>query len=68
MSDDRTYEQLVEALEEVARQLGSDAIGIEEATTLYERAEELHKAAAERLAAITARIDSLTDPEPNSGT
>jgi exodeoxyribonuclease VII small subunit len=67
MNDDRTYEQLVAALEEVAQQLASDTIGIEAATALYEQAEELHRAAADRLAAITKKIETLTDPGADSG-
>jgi exodeoxyribonuclease VII small subunit len=60
-----TYEELIEALEELTEQMASGAIGIEEATDLYERATLLHRAAADRLAAIEARIAHLT---PDSST
>lgn len=54
-----TYEQLVEALEELTRRMADGAIGIEEAVDLYERAGQLHAQAAERLARVQARIERL---------
>ncbi len=54
-----TYEQLVEALEELTRRMADGDIGIEEAVDLYERAGQLHAQAAERLAAVQARIERL---------
>ena len=58
-----TYEQLVEALEELTRRMADGAIGIEEAVDLYERAGQLHALAAERLASVQARIDRITNLE-----
>lgn len=58
-----TYEQLVEALEELTRRLADGAIGIEEAVDLYERAGQLHAQAAERLARVQARIERLAVQE-----
>lgn len=55
-----TYEQLLEALEELTARMADGAIGIEEAVELYERAGQLHAAAAERLARVQARIDNLS--------
>ena len=54
-----SYEQLVEALEELTRRMADGAIGIEEAVELYERAGQLHARAAERLARVQARIEGL---------
>ena len=54
-----TYEQLVEALEELTGRMADGAIGIEEAVELYERAGRLHALAAERLGRVQARIDAL---------
>lgn len=59
---DLTYEQLLEALEELTRRMADGDIGIEAAVDLYERAGQLHALAAERLAGIQARIEKLTDP------
>lgn len=55
-----TYEQLVEALEELTRRMADGAIGIEEVVELYERAGRLHALAAQRLARVRARIDALS--------
>lgn len=65
-----TYEQLVEALEELTRRMSDGAIGIEEAVDLYERAGQLHAQAAERLARVQARIERLAaaeGPPPGDG-
>ena len=62
MSDERTFEQLVEELEATIARMAGGNLGIEEVTDLYERAGRLHAQAAERLAAISARIEKLTDP------
>ena len=59
-----TYEQLVEALEELTGRMADGAIGIEAAVELYERAGHLHALAAERLARVQARIDNLAADEP----
>ena len=58
-----TYEQLVEALEELTRRMADGAIGIEEAVELYERAGQLHALAAERLARVQERVDRLAADE-----
>lgn len=58
-----TYEELVEALEELTRRMADGAIGIEEVVELYERAGRLHALAAERLARVQARIDALAAGE-----
>jgi len=62
--DALTYEQLVEELERITARMASGDIGIEAAADLYERAGELHAAAAESLARVQARIDKLA-PDPN---
>jgi exodeoxyribonuclease VII small subunit len=63
MADDATftYEQLVERLEAITRQMAAGDIGIEEAAGLYEEAGRLHALAAERLAKVQQRIDALGD-------
>jgi exodeoxyribonuclease VII small subunit len=61
-----SYEELVEALEELTRRMADGAIGIEEVVELYERAGRLHALAAERLARVQARIDALA-PEEGAG-
>jgi exodeoxyribonuclease VII small subunit len=56
------FEDLVEALEQVAGRLANGELGIEAAVELYEQAELLHELARERLASVQARIDRLTPP------
>ena len=60
--DAMTFEQLLDALEQLTRQMASGAIGIEEAAALYERAGVLHAAATERLERVQRRIDDLRPP------
>jgi len=57
--DELTFEQLLASLEQLTERMATGDIGIEEAAALYERAGELHAAAAARLAAVQARIDKL---------
>ena len=65
MSDaEQTFEQLVDELEATIARMAGGNLGIEEVTDLYERAGRLHAQAAERLAAISARIEKLTTPDP----
>jgi exodeoxyribonuclease VII small subunit len=59
-----TYEQLVERLEAITRQMAAGDIGIEEAADLYEEAGRLHALAAERLARVQERIDKLGGDNP----
>lgn len=67
MSDDiRTFEELVDELEATIARMAGGNLGIEEVTDLYERAGRLHAEAAERLAAISARIERLTGPATSS--
>ncbi|HEX2064813.1 MAG TPA: exodeoxyribonuclease VII small subunit [Acidimicrobiales bacterium] len=58
-----TYEQLVEALEQLTQRLADGDVGIEEAVELYERAGHLHALAAERLARVQERVDRLAAEE-----
>jgi exodeoxyribonuclease VII small subunit len=58
----KTFEQLLDALEELTRRMASGGIGIEEAAALYEEAGALHAAAAERLERVQRRIDELRPP------
>jgi exodeoxyribonuclease VII small subunit len=59
----RTFEQLVEALEQLTEQMAAGDIGIEEAADLYERAQLLHALATERLQRVQERIEKLTPGE-----
>jgi exodeoxyribonuclease VII small subunit len=61
-----TYEQLVEALESLTARMAAGDIGIEEVADLYERAGELHAAAAARLARVRERIDGMAADEPEA--
>ncbi len=59
-----SFEQILEELESVTRQIESRDIGIESATDLYERAGLLHAAASQRLASVEARIKAIDDARP----
>lgn len=61
--DGLTFEQLVEALEQLTERMAAGDIGIEEAADLYERAQLLHGLAAERLQRVQERIEKLTPGE-----
>lgn len=60
----RTFEELMEELETITEKLAAGDLGIEAAADLYERAEKLHDQAAERLAAVRARVERLAEPAP----
>lgn len=60
--DTMSFESLVQELENVAQAMDNANIGIEEATSMYARASALHTAARERLAEVTARVESLRGP------
>jgi exodeoxyribonuclease VII small subunit len=57
--DAMTYEQLVEALEEITAKMAAGDIGIEKVADLYERAGQLHGVAASRLERVRERIEGL---------
>ncbi len=61
------FEDLLDRLEATIAQMASGNLGIEEVTDLYERAGRLHRLAAERLAAVSERIDRLTGSDPATG-
>ena len=58
-----SYEELVDALEQLTQRMADGAIGIEEAVDLYERAGRLHALASERLARVQERIERLAPEE-----
>ena len=58
-----SYEQLVEALEQLTRRMADGHIGIEEAVELYERAGRLYAAASDRLERVQRRIDALAEEQ-----
>jgi exodeoxyribonuclease VII small subunit len=55
----RTFEELVDELERVARAMDAPDLGIEQAADLYERAGALHRAASDRLSQVQARLERL---------
>ncbi len=55
----RSFESLVTELEDVARRMDSNELGIEEAAELYARASSLHHAASERLERVAQRVQDL---------
>ena len=61
LDDERSmsYEQLVEALEQLTQRMADGEIGIEKAVELYEQAGRLHALASERLARVQERIERL---------
>jgi exodeoxyribonuclease VII small subunit len=59
-----TFEQLLAELEAVTDRLAGGELGIEEAVGLYERAEQLHAAAAARLEEVRERVERLRTPPP----
>ncbi len=63
MTEELTYEQIVEKLEAVTAQLSSGDKGIEAATDLYEEAQRLHAAASARLDQVKQRLEALTPSE-----
>ena len=54
-----SFEELMELLESLTARMGSPTVGIEEATDLFEQAGTVHRAAAERLAALEERIERI---------
>jgi exodeoxyribonuclease VII small subunit len=61
---ERTFEELMEALEGITDKLAAGDLGIEAAADLYERAEQLHAQAVERLTTVRARVERLAAPAP----
>ena len=57
--DAMTFEQLLDALEQLTDRMASGQIGIEEAAELYEEAGRLHALATARLERVQARIERL---------
>lgn len=57
--DAMTFEQLLDALEQLTDRMASGQIGIEEAAELYEEAGRLHAVASARLDRVQERIDRL---------
>jgi exodeoxyribonuclease VII small subunit len=60
--DALSFEQLMDALEDITGRLAQGDIGIEMAADLYERAERIHALAAARLAQVQDRVARLSDP------
>jgi len=63
-----SFEELVEELERLTRQMAAGDIGIEMVADLYEQAGRLHAEAAQRLETVRERIERLSSgPHPGSG-
>ena len=62
-TDSMSYEQILEALEELTRRMADGQAGIEESAGLYEEAKRLEALARERLRRVQSRIDALADEE-----
>ena len=58
--DHRSFEDLMAELEQVTELLAAGEVGIEAATDLYERAQQLHSLASERLARVQERVERLS--------
>ncbi len=58
-----SYEQLVDALEQLTKRMADGQTGIEEAAQLYEQARHLEALARERLERVQRRIDALAQEE-----
>jgi exodeoxyribonuclease VII small subunit len=56
---ERTFEDLMADLESITERLAAGDLGIEAAADLYERAEQLHALATERLTQVKARVEGL---------
>jgi exodeoxyribonuclease VII small subunit len=63
MTEELTYEQIVERLEAVTAELASGAAGIEAASDLFAQAKQLHAAASARLEQVRKRLEELSPEE-----
>jgi exodeoxyribonuclease VII small subunit len=63
VTEDLTYEQLVEKLEAVTAELASGNAGIEAAADLFDQAKQLHAAASARLEQVRQRLEALAPTE-----
>ncbi|MHB8466614.1 MAG: exodeoxyribonuclease VII small subunit [Acidimicrobiales bacterium] len=62
-----SFEQVLEELERITRQMASGDIGIEAVADLYEQAGVLHAEASARLDRVRDRIERLAEPAPTTG-
>ncbi|HEX9530624.1 MAG TPA: exodeoxyribonuclease VII small subunit, partial [Acidimicrobiales bacterium] len=65
--DELSFEQLLSLLEELIERMASADVGIEEATTLYERADHIHALATGRLNQVRERVERLAPGGPTGG-
>lgn len=56
-----TFEQLLDELERITRQMAAGDIGIEQVADLYEQAGRYHAEAAARLDRVRERIAAMTE-------
>ena len=59
MTDELSFEQAQSELEEIVRRLESGEASLDEAISLWERGEELHRQCAEKLDSAQGRIEEL---------
>lgn len=60
---ERRFEDVMDELERVVAQLAAGALGVEAATELFERAEQLRAEAEARLEQVRQRIAGLAPPD-----
>ena len=64
---ERTFEDLMTDLESITERLAAGDLGIEAAADLYERAEQLHALASQRLTQVKARVEGLAASPASPG-
>ncbi len=67
MSDDRSFEELQKALEDVVARLERGDVPVDDAIALFKSGEELYRACVARLEAAELRIEQL-EPLPTDRT
>lgn len=67
MPKDKTFEQAVARLEEIAGLLESDNVTLEESVTLYSEGMELAKLCTERLTSAKQKITELMPDDTDDG-
>ena len=60
MSDERSFEELQKALEDVVARLERGDVAVDDAIALFRRGEDLYRACVARLEAAELRIEQLT--------
>ncbi len=66
MSDDKSFEEMQKALEDVVARLERGDVAVDDAIALFKRGEELYRACVERLEAAELRIEQLAPTDRNT--